>query len=104
MIRTTRRLAAVTTVAVALTLGGCGMTLSGPGSMGVLGPRGIDNALRFNAGCVLTGTGIGATNLTAAAAAGQRLRQVYQLQSRFMLGSSDVRAARAGWKSIAEGC
>ncbi len=63
------------------------------------------NPLLLAPACVGAGSAYGAGGLNAAAIAGHRVQQVAQLQSRFSLASSDVRAQQSSWKQLVErGC
>jgi hypothetical protein len=81
------------------------MTMSGGPTLG-LGLGGMSSSLRLApTSCAAWGYGLGAGSLNAAVMAGERMRQIQALQSRFSLASSDVRASQAGWKSVVErGC
>ena len=104
--RSLRRAAVVAALAVSATSGGCGpLVVAGP-SIGVGLDLGWHPNLRIvPTNCHLYGSPFAPAGLNAAILAGERQRQVNQVQSRFSLASSDVRATQARWRTVAEsGC
>jgi hypothetical protein len=101
-----RRMSMVLALGAATTLAGCGgVSFALPGTSASLGLGSPGQTLRLGpSGCLLTGGAYGhRVGMNAAAVAGERMQMVQRQAAKFSLASSDVRAIRAGWQSIAAG-
>ncbi|MQA89831.1 MAG: hypothetical protein GEU90_06305 [Gemmatimonas sp.] len=101
-----RKLPPVLALCAITALAGCGGVSVGlPGTTTSFGVGSPISTLRLSpSNCFLAAGAYGhRVGMNAAAIAGERLQQVRQLQSRFNLASSDVRAKQARWRSIVEG-
>ncbi|MEX2583568.1 MAG: hypothetical protein WD766_09845 [Gemmatimonadota bacterium] len=107
MKRSIRFLTAFALCASAGFVGCAPVSIGLPGTTASFGLGAPNQTFRISpSNCFLTGGAFGHSfGMNAAAVAGERMRQIAQIQSRFNLASSDIRAQQANWKSIvASGC